>query len=164
MANTMHIEITDNSGKVKEEFEAAVLRALEKCGLTAEGYAKKLCPVDTGNLRNSITHQVDPGEPAAYVGSNSEYAAYVELGTGKYYPGGRQGWWVYVKGSDPPKGKKPGKIYTKEEAVRIMMALRRKGLDAHITDGSEPKPYLKPAVADNVGTYRKIIEDELKNG
>ncbi len=67
MANTMHIEITDNSGEVKEEFEAACLRALETCGLTAEGCAKKLCPVDTGNLRNSITHQVDPGEPAAYI-------------------------------------------------------------------------------------------------
>ena len=67
MANTIHIEITDNSGKVKEEFEAAVLRALETCGLTAEGYAKLLCPVDTGNLRNSITHQV---EPAVYIGTN----------------------------------------------------------------------------------------------
>ena len=48
----MQIEITDNSGLVKEEFEAACLRALETCGQKAEGYAKKLCPVDTGNLCN----------------------------------------------------------------------------------------------------------------
>ena len=73
----MEIDITDNSGLVREEFQAAVLRALEKCGLTAEGYAKLLCPVDTVNLRNSITHQVDEGGDVVYIGSASEYAAYV---------------------------------------------------------------------------------------
>lgn len=73
----MIIEITNNSGLVREEFQAAVLRALEKCGLTAEGYAKMLCPVDTGNLRNSITHQVDEGGDVVYIGTNSEYGAYV---------------------------------------------------------------------------------------
>ena len=77
----MTIEITDNTRRVKEEMESAVLRALEKCGLTAEGYAKQLCPVDTGNLRNSITHLVQTGELAAYIGTNVEYAPYVELGT-----------------------------------------------------------------------------------
>lgn len=73
----MNVEITDNSGLVREEFQAAVLRALEKCGLTAEAYAKMLCPVDTGNLRNSITHQVDEGGDVVYIGTNSEYGAYV---------------------------------------------------------------------------------------
>ena len=48
----MSIEITDNSKEVSAAIEAAILRGLEKCGLVAEGYAKKLCPVDTGNLRN----------------------------------------------------------------------------------------------------------------
>ncbi len=133
MANTIHIEITDNSGKVKEEFEAAVLRALETCGLTAEGYAKKLCPVDTGNLRNSITHQVQPSEPAVYIGTNSEYGAFVELGTGKYYPGGRQTPWVY----QDAKG------------------------NWHLTHGQRAQPYLKPAVADHRKTYENIIKDEL---
>ena len=52
----MSIEITDNSKEVSAAIEAAILRGLEKIGLVAEGYAKKLCPVDTGNLRNSITH------------------------------------------------------------------------------------------------------------
>lgn len=73
----MQIEITDNSSLVREEFQAACIRALEKCGLTAEGYAKMLCPVDTGNLRNSITHQVDEGGDVVYIGSASEYAPYV---------------------------------------------------------------------------------------
>ena len=77
----MNIQLTDNSKEVSEDIKAALLRGLETCGLVAEGYAKKLAPVDTGNLRNSITHTVDDGEPAAYIGTNVEYAPYVCLGT-----------------------------------------------------------------------------------
>ena len=77
----MNIQFTDNSKEVSEDIKAALLRAMETCGLVAEGYAKKLAPVDTGNLRNSITHDVDDGEPAAYIGTNVEYAPYQELGT-----------------------------------------------------------------------------------
>lgn len=130
----MTIEIIDNSAAVKNEMQAAVLRALEACGLVGEGYAKKACPVDTGNLRNSITHQVQPSEPAVYIGSNSEYAAYVELGTGKYYPGGRQTPWLY----QDAKG------------------------EWHLTHGQRAQPYLKPAVADHVQQYKGIITNEMK--
>lgn len=73
----MSVEIHDNSKEVSGAIHAALLRGLEKCGLVAEGYAKKLCPVDTGNLRNSITHVVDEGGDAVYIGTNSEYGAYV---------------------------------------------------------------------------------------
>ena len=61
----MNVQFTDNSKEVSEDIKAALLRGLETCGLVAEGYAKKLAPVDTGNLRNSITHTVDEEEPAA---------------------------------------------------------------------------------------------------
>ena len=73
----MSITIKDHSAEVSAEIKTALLRGLEKCGLVAEGYAKKLCPVDTGNLRNSITHVVDEGGDAVYIGTNSEYGAYV---------------------------------------------------------------------------------------
>lgn len=73
----MQIRLEDHSDEVLEALESACQRALEKCGLVAEGYAKKLCPVDTGNLRNSITHVVDEGGDAVYIGTNSEYGAYV---------------------------------------------------------------------------------------
>lgn len=73
----MNVEIQDNSKEISAEIKAALLRGLEKIGLVAEGYAKKLCPVDTGNLRNSITHVVDEGGDAVYIGTNSEYGAYV---------------------------------------------------------------------------------------
>ena len=77
----MNVQFTDNSKEVLEAMQQAVVRALENCGLVAEGYAKKLAPVDTGNLRNSITHTVDEDEPAAYIGTDVEYAPYVCLGT-----------------------------------------------------------------------------------
>lgn len=138
MKKSMSIEITDNSREASAAIKAALLRGLEKCGLVAEGYAKKLCPVDTGNLRNSITHVVDEGEPAEYVGTNNEYAPYVELGTGKYAEGGdgRPTGWAY----QDAKG------------------------NWHYTHGQKPQPYLKPAVADHAQQYREILEDELKNG
>ena len=61
---------------------SAKARALEIIGGKAESYAKKLCPVDTGNLRNSITHQ-QMDENTEVIGTNVEYAPYVELGTSK---------------------------------------------------------------------------------
>ena len=132
----MSVKINDNSKEVSEAIKSALLKGLETCGLLAEGYAKKLAPVDTGNLRNSITHQVDEAEPAAYIGSNAEYASYVCLGTGKYVSGGRPTPWVY----QDAKG------------------------NWHRTNGQRAQPYLKPAAADHAGTYRNIIEGEMKNG
>jgi HK97 gp10 family phage protein len=126
----------DNSQTVKRAFEEAYLRALERCGMQAEGYAKDFVPVDTGNLRNSISHRVDESEKAVYVGTNNEYAAYVELGTGKYYKGGRKDPWVY-----------------QDDEGRW-----------HHTNGQRAQPYLKPAVADHKRTYENIFKDELKNG
>ena len=73
------VNLTDNSEEIKDQMSKAIEIALEKCGLIAEGYAKKLCPVDTGNLRNSISHAVS--DNVAYIGTNVEYAAYVEMGT-----------------------------------------------------------------------------------
>ena len=68
----------DNTEEVLAALEMAKKRGLEAIGLTAEGHAKKETPVDTGRLRNSISHATD--DEAAYIGTNVEYAPYVELG------------------------------------------------------------------------------------
>lgn len=73
----------DNTDKVTEGIESAIAVALEKIGLLAENYAAKKCPVDTGNLRGSITYEVDTADNAVYIGTNVEYAPYVELGTSR---------------------------------------------------------------------------------
>ena len=68
----------DNTKEVLSALDKAIERGLEAIGLTAEGYAKKETPVDTGRLRNSIGHAVE--DKFAYIGTNVEYAPYVELG------------------------------------------------------------------------------------
>ena len=73
---------TDNSQIVEREKDAAIERALEIIGQRAERYAKKDCPVDTGRLRNSIIHQRE-GKETEIIGTNVEYAPYVEYGTSR---------------------------------------------------------------------------------
>lgn len=80
MAGGVEVRV-DNRDEFKRGMEAALATALEEIGLIAEGYAKRACPVDTGRLRNSITHIVDEGGKCAVIGTNVEYAPYVELGT-----------------------------------------------------------------------------------
>jgi len=53
---------------------------IEEWGLVAETYAAHYCPVDTGRLRASISHGKE-GDDTMVVGTNVEYAPYVELGT-----------------------------------------------------------------------------------
>lgn len=55
--------------------------ALEAIGLFVEGEAKLRVPVDTGNLRGSLDHKVDEEKKAVHIGTNVEYASYVEKGT-----------------------------------------------------------------------------------
>lgn len=126
----------DYSAEVLEALHDAAVCALEKCGLTAEGYAKRLCPVDTGELRNSISYTVDEAAPAVYIGTNVSYAPYVELGTGVYTSGGSPTPWVY----------------------------RDEKGERHMTNGQRAQPFLKPAISDYGQTYRNIIDSTMKNG
>lgn len=73
-----------NTDEIKQQMSEHLLKALETIGLEAEGYAIKKCPVGlTGRLRGSITHGVSQEEQCAYIGTNVEYAPYVEYGTVK---------------------------------------------------------------------------------
>jgi phage gpG-like protein len=71
----MKVEFNNNSEQVLSAMGKAIERGLEAIGLTAEGYAKENTPVDTGRLRNSISHAVE--DDAVYIGSNVEYAPFV---------------------------------------------------------------------------------------
>ena len=75
--------IQDNTEQVVDGIDSAIGIALETIGLLAENYAAKKCPFVTGNLRGSITYEVDAGDNAVYIGTNVEYAPYVELGTSR---------------------------------------------------------------------------------
>lgn len=65
----------------KREIDNGMERVLEDVGKEVRDRAKELCPVDTGNLRDSIEYEA--AEESVSVYSDVEYAAYVELGTYK---------------------------------------------------------------------------------
>lgn len=75
----MGIKFTDNSAKVLALLDQKKTLALLAIGAAAEGHAKALTPVDTGRLRSSMSHAAS-GD-AAYIGTNVEYAPYVEFGS-----------------------------------------------------------------------------------
>ena len=129
------VKVESHVSEVLEEFKNSKQRALEIVGMKAEGYAKGLVRVDTGRLKNSITHAVKEtqGRTFAYsddqrkgysykmdsglddssvaIGTNVEYAPYQEFGT----------------------------------SMEI----------AH-------RPYIKPAIMEHINEYKSIFENELK--
>lgn len=131
-----NIEIKSHKKDFLDEFNLSRDAALEAIGLIAERYAKELCRVDTGRLRNSITHATakyegavnykdnegktysdakaksTPENNAVYIGTNVEYAPYIELGTSKNHG---------------------------------------------------PYPFLQPAAQNHIDEYRRIIESALKD-
>lgn len=134
------VKVETHADLFKDAVKEAVEAALEAVGLQAEGYAKANITaagrVDTGELRNSVTHQVEESEQAVYIGSNLEHAIYNEVGTGIYAEGGggRKDPWVYVDD---------------------------KGV-GHWTVGIKPIHFLKDAAADHGDEYRQIAESVMK--
>ena len=61
-----------------------VRQFLTRSVILLEGEVKKETPVDTGRLRSSVTHKVEPFR--ALVGTNVHYAPHVEFGTRPHWP------------------------------------------------------------------------------
>ena len=129
----------DNSDKVIRELQDAVYKGVTKASEIVETQAKLNAPVDTGKLGQSINNHVEGARTntiTGYIGTNTEYAIYVEKGTGEFATNGlgRKTPWTYQK----PNG----------EWVT--------------TTGQKPQPFLEPAFKDNVNNIAKAIKDELK--
>ena len=76
------VEVSSNLYLVLKTSKEAMVNAAIAVGMLTTGYAQELCPVDTGNLRDSITHAYsDEGKKVTLiVGTNVYYAPFVELG------------------------------------------------------------------------------------
>lgn len=111
-------------------------KALTNACLLVENEAKQRCPVGTGELRNSITHEVEDNE--GVVGTNIFYAPYVEYGTGIFSSegNGRLTPWSY----QDTKG------------------------DWHYTTGQKPQPFLNPALDANRDEIKEIILQTIIEG
>lgn len=126
-----------------------ILDRLEAVGKYVEDSAKLLVPVDTGNLRQSITHKVDEQDLSVIIGTDVEYAPYMEFGTGEYAENGqgRKGGWFYVTDKPVVAGwlKSLGKL--------------KDGRYLYFTYGSKPQPFLRPAILENKDVIRKILTE-----
>jgi phage gpG-like protein len=86
MSDSLHIEIPGLAAFVRKYAGAGKIiddelaKAGQRAGLAVEAGAKRYAPVDTGNLRRSITTKT--AGRVTVVGTNVQYARVVEFGRG----------------------------------------------------------------------------------
>lgn len=134
----IHIDTRDLMGKLgdmAENLSAGLHNALAEAGEVVRKDAVLNCPVQTGRLRGSINVNVEGN--TATVGTNVEYAPYVEFGTGstgdKSVAHTTKKQWTYYSG---------GQFFT--------------------TSGHAPQPFLVPALKNNSDTIKQIIRQAIK--
>jgi HK97 gp10 family phage protein len=78
-------EIIQKIKELEKSADKELRKVVEKSSVHVERQAKRICPVDTGRLRSSITHEVksQDNKHQGRIGTNVEYAPAVEFGTGK---------------------------------------------------------------------------------
>jgi HK97 gp10 family phage protein len=122
------------------DVEWAELGLKKACALVEQS-AKEKAPNNTGELRRSITSQIenDGEELRGIVYTPLLYAPYVEFGTGLFATGEAGG------REDVPW------CYKDDEG------------NWHTTSGMKPQPYLNPALDENREEVIKLIREALKN-
>ena len=137
----LQITIEDHTPELMNALENAINRGLKAVGLTAEKYAKDMCPRSSDNnkshLQDHIRSEVD--EHTMYVGVTVmpvPYGIYVHEGTGIYAThGGRPTPWVYRDAN--------GNFWR--------------------TRGIKPNPFIRKAVEDHVEEYLDMLADSINN-
>jgi HK97 gp10 family phage protein len=81
MSVTIHIK-SNRFAEIAKQFHNEASQVVRKTTLDVEAGAKRLAPVDTGLLRNSI-QSVMEGDLTGVVFTNVEYSVYLEYGTRK---------------------------------------------------------------------------------
>ena len=104
-------------------------------GANTKDYKADRADAETGEIKSGSYEGTAPDEKGkVFIGTNVEYAPYVEFGTGIYADGGRKTPWVFKDS----KG------------------------EWHKTSGMQPSHFLKKAIEENKSTYNQIIRDNLK--
>lgn len=79
----MAVRVINNSREIQQILARNLVDALNSIGFYVTGEAKDIVPKDTGRLRASIEHEIEPDRARVHIGSQVEYADYVEMGTYK---------------------------------------------------------------------------------
>ena len=144
-----------------------VKRAIGTACATVERTAKEKAPKGEGELRRSITSKVEEigGEAIGTVYTPIFYAPYVEYGTGLFAEGGngrKEVPWVYIEGGGGIKSNKKTVYATHQDAEESAAYLREvKGLDAVVTYGLKPTPYMRPALYENREKIKRILGEAI---
>ena len=155
----MQMEInvtTDNTELIKNATREAVIRALEAVGLQAEGYAKRLCPVDTGLLRNSITHAVGGVEFKAKY--HAQYGSNRNKKTGKRIS------YRSKNAGSVRRGSVSGTVGNADEMTAYLVTnVEYASYVEYGTSKTKAQPYFKPAIENHIGQYKRIFEEYLQD-
>lgn len=138
MATKIDFTVESNRKLYEEEFERVVEKILTQLGMQAESAAKKLAPVDTGLLRNSITWAI-AGEPA----NADSYKADSGDAQGTY------------SGNSPE--------VKDQHAVHIGSNVEYAMIQETGSSKTKAQPFLRPAINENIDYFRNLVESELKN-
>lgn len=132
----LDISIKDATPEMQAKLNAAIARALEKIGITAQGYATLLCRVDTGRLRNSITYATTSkqGKPNTSRGKNKHGQPMAQAEAADYAMHGKPAETEVVLGTNVEYARK---------------------VEQNI------KAFLKPAIENHISEYQKIFAQEL---
>jgi HK97 gp10 family phage protein len=153
-------ELQEDFKKVGEEAPQRLKFGLSQFLSMVADTARTTCPVKTGHLQSSITHEITKAtktEVEGRVGSNVLYAPYVELGTGVYGPS---------KTPIRPKNKKV--LAWVSTGARPTTAagwkqaqLENRAVFAREVRGMRPKPFLLPAFINNLGKLVEVLKKVL---
>lgn len=145
-------EVTNDAEAVKSRFEAALRIALEAVGLQAEGDVQLLCPVDTGLLRNSITHAVQGAKTSIESYKSNEVHASTDA-TRRAGTAGKP-----VK--EVIEGQYTGEVSDGTGKLKVFI-----GTNVFYapyvefgTSKTDPHPFMKPAIQSNLSTYKDILK------
>lgn len=105
--------------------------------IAIQNSAKLRAPADSGRLRNSIAISFENDGVSGVVGTNLEYAPYVEFGTGIYAAGGA--------------GRKTPWVYFNAKLGRFVRTI-----------GSPPRPFLLPAFNAQTPIFARDVERMLR--
>ena len=147
-----------------KDFKNSINRANK---LYVQAEAKLLCPVNQGELRNSIksTVEINTDKITAVTYTDKDYASYVEFGTGPVGQANHEGispnftpsysshgWGIPADKVDPAdaiKYKWPKRVYN--------------GKEYYMTNGQPAQPFMYPALKNNESKVCDKVAKDLKN-
>lgn len=119
-----------------------VRRFFERAGAVVTGNVRERTPVDTGRLRNSITHEVDSGQVPRFakIGTDVSYARAVEFGSSPHFP---------PLGTLQPWARRHGFPSGRAGAFLVARAIARRG--------TRPREMFQKGFSASLGNIRGLV-------